>query len=518
MIYDAEVQTLADLVRVQARRFADRPAITCEDSSVTYAELAARAERQGRRLHALEIQPGARVAILAKDSIDYLAMLFAVVQRGATLVPLNWRLDADDISYIVENAGCQALFVDSQCQKLGQRAAVRCPLLPVTEAADDQTESQLDTGALAAPGLVTVNPSDTAIQMYTSGTTGRPKGVQLPHDSFFAIAREFHKRKQRWIGWSPDDVSLNVVPMFHIGGLWWMIRGLSSGAHNVLLPQFVGWQAIEAIERHRVTKAAMVPAMIRVTLSEPDAEPRRFQSLKTMIYGGSPISPALLREAIETLGCDMVQIYGLTETGNMAVCLPAEQHANPARLLSAGTALPGVELEVIDTEGRPVPPGVTGEVRIKSPARMTGYWNQPEATAATLRDGWIYTGDAGHLDEEGYLYISDRIKDMICCAGENVYPAEIERVLLEHPAVSELAVIGVPHEQWGEAIKAVAVLRPGAELSIQELRSFARDRLAAFRLPSSLDIVESLPRTPSGKVRKQALRAQYWANQARRVN
>jgi acyl-CoA synthetase (AMP-forming)/AMP-acid ligase II len=297
------------------------------------------------------------------------------------------------------------------------------------------------------------------------------------------------------------------------------MTGLNAGATNVVMDAFAGWRLLEHIERERVTKVCMVPAMIQVALSEPRAPTTDFASLGHVVYGGSPIPRSLLERALSTFGCDLVQIYGLTETGNTAVCLRGEDHLDlgSERLKAAGRPYPGVALRVIDGQGRDLPAREVGEICIRSPANMVGYWNRPEATAETLVDGWVHTGDAGYLDESGYVYVHDRIKDMVLYAGENVYPAEIESVLCAHPAVREAAVIGVPDERWGELVKAVVVLNEGASVRVRELLAFARASLADFKVPKSVDFVDALPRTPSGKIRKAVLREPYWAGRERQV-
>ncbi|WP_394828816.1 long-chain-fatty-acid--CoA ligase [Pendulispora albinea] len=509
MIYDPNVTTLASLIRTQARERPDRIAIVCEEQRITYAELAERSLERAAQLAALSVSKGDRVALLAKDGIASVELLFGCALLGAIFVPINWRLQPAEVTYIVEKASCRAIFVSSELAALAADAGRSCPVVPLEARAHD---------APRVVGFPAIDTNDAAIQIYTGGTTGYPKGVQLAHRSFFAIAREFWERKERWLGWTEDDVSLCAVPLFHIGGVWWLVRGLASGATNVLLPQFVGWKAIEAIARHRITMTAFVPAMIAMMLAEPDASPEKFRSLRNAGYGGSPASPALIQAAMKAFGCDVLQVYGLTETGNMAVWLTPDDHKNhPERLLAAGKPYPGVEVKIIDPQGDRLGPMQTGEICIRSPAAMLGYWNDEEATRQTLRDGWIHTGDAGYLDADGYIYISDRIKDMICSAGENVYPAEIERVLSAHPAIREVAVIGVPHPEWGEAIKVVVSLEPGAELDLRDMRTFCRGKLASFKVPSSLDIVDALPRTAIGKIKKTALRETYWAQEARKV-
>jgi long-chain acyl-CoA synthetase len=286
----------------------------------------------------------------------------------------------------------------------------------------------------------------------------------------------------------------------------------------IVVGSFVAWQALELIQRHGVTKACMVPAMIQMLLAEPTCATTDFSTLEHMVYGGSPITRTCLTKAMERFGCGFAQIYGLTETGNTAVCLRPEDHGRDDLLKAAGRPYPNVRAKVVDASGNPLDTGEVGEVCLHSPANMVGYWKNPEATAQTLIDGWIHTGDAGHIDDEGYVFVSDRIKDMIICAGENIYPAEVESVLASHPAVLEAAVIGVPDERWGELVKAVVVLRPGMSAPSAELLAHCRRDLADFKVPRSVDFTDALPRTPSGKVRKHILRKPYWEGRDRQVN
>jgi len=292
------------------------------------------------------------------------------------------------------------------------------------------------------------------------------------------------------------------------------------GGRGVVLNTFVPWEALELIGKYQITKVAMVPAMIQFCMAEPTFETTDFSSVQGFLYGGSPIAPALLRKAMDAFQCGFFQIYGMTETGNMAVCLRPEDHDlnNEVRLKAAGKPLPGVEVKITNPNGELVLPNQIGEICIKSPSRMIGYWNRDEATQETLNEGWIRTGDAGYQDEEGYIFVCDRVKDMIIYSGENLFPAEIEAVLSEHEAVAEVAVIGVPSEQWGEIPKAFIVQKPGYALKKKEMRAFAKERMADFKVPRSFEFIDKLPRNPSGKVLKRVLREPYWNTMERQVN
>ena len=525
MIHNDAIQTLADLATVQAEQFPTQRALIFQDQALTYEQLHQRSNQAANALLATGIRAGMRVACLARDCLQGYEILFGCAKIGAVLVPVNWRLTAPEIRYILQDAEVELLIVGPKFYPLVtsiQPDLERLKIIVALDAAskDWPAYEHWLKDASEDPLHTMIQAEDVAVQMYTSGTTGHPKGVQLAHYSFFAIARAFAQQNQRWIGWNRQDISLIALPLFHIGGLWWAIRGLVAGAENVLLESFIATEAIRTIAAYGVTKTCLVPAMMQAMLAEPSCRDTGFSTLDTIVYGGSPIAETLLTKAIDTFGCDFVQIYGMTETGNCAVCLPASDHTLdlPQRLKAAGKPFPGVSIAVLNPQQASLPAGEIGEICIQSPANMAGYWKLPEATAKTLIDGWIHTGDAGYLDEEGYIYICDRIKDMICYASENVYPAEVENILYQHSAIAEAAVIGVPDPQWGEAIKAMVVLKPGTEATALDIINFARGKIANFKLPRTVEFLDALPRTPSGKVQKGKLREKYWQGYERKVN
>ncbi|WGV29174.1 long-chain-fatty-acid--CoA ligase [Halotia branconii] len=525
MMYNSEIATLADLPRVQARKLANARALIFKDKSLTYIQLDRRSNQVANSLLTQGIKPGARVAFLAKDSLKSYEILFACCKIKVVFVPINWRLAAGEVSYILRDANVEILFVGAEFYQLVESIRNEIDSVKTIIALEKVDSNYLSYDIWSQEHSdeslnIVVTANDVAVQMYTSGTTGRPKGVQLGHYSFFAIAKEFAQRNQTWINWNETNNSLLTLSLFHIGSLWWAIRGLAAGAENIVLENFIGVEVLEAIEKYRITKTFMVPAMIQVLLNEPLCQKTDFSSLEYVIYGGSPIAESSLKNAIATFGCNFVQIYGMTETGNCAVSLPAQDHTSTNKniLKAAGKPFPGVSIAIINSEGKKLSCFEVGEVCIKSPANMIGYWKLPEATAKTLVDGWIHTGDAGYVDEEGYVYICDRFKDMILYGGENVYPAEIENILYEHPAIREVAVIGVPDEDFGEAIKAIVVLKTGMKATALDIINFVRGKIADFKLPRSVEFTESLPRTPSGKLQKAKIREKYWQGYERRVN
>jgi long-chain acyl-CoA synthetase len=370
----------------------------------------------------------------------------------------------------------------------------------------------IDPGTTSAEG-------DVAFQLYSSGTTGRPKGVMLSNANLFtlmSVAAEMWELTE-------DSVVLVAMPLFHIGGGGWATVGQFVGATSVIVREFDPAAVVRLFAEQKITNALLVPAMLQFILMVPGVETADFSSLRTLVYGASPISEDVLARSLRVFKCRFWQAYGLTETVGAVVNLPPEDHdpdgPKKYRLRSCGVPGPGVELRIVDPDTTDtLPIGEVGEIWIRSPQVMIGYWHMPEETEKSITpDGWFRSGDAGYLDEDGYLFLHDRVKDMIVSGGENVYPAEVENVLMAHPAIADVAVIGVPHDKWGETAKAIVVRKPGAEVTEQEIIDFAREQLARFKCPTSVDWVDALPRNPSGKVLKKDLREPYWAGLARRV-
>ncbi|MBO0856613.1 MAG: AMP-binding protein, partial [Nocardia sp.] len=348
---------------------------------------------------------------------------------------------------------------------------------------------------------------DAVVQLYTSGTTGRPKGVVLAHRSFFAVRDALAAAGEQWIDWRPGDVGLVGLPGFHIGGMWFAVQSLAAGATTVTMPRIDPAAAVALVAEFGVSMACMVPATLQWMLAEPTADAAALSSIRTIVYGGAPMPDRVLAQAESVIGCEFAQIYGLTETGNTAVFLsPADHRDGGQRLRSVGRPYPGFAVKIIGPDGISLPTGRVGEICLHTPAHMLEYFANAAATASTLVDGWIHTGDAGYLDADGYLYLSDRIKDMIIVGGEHVYPAEVERVLLEHPAVADVAVVGAPDAQFGELAHAVVVSRPGVRVTTNELLTFAGRRLAAHKVPATFEFAKGLPRNASGKVQRHRLR------------
>jgi fatty-acyl-CoA synthase/long-chain acyl-CoA synthetase len=520
---DRRSWALSDVIRAHARARADHPAIICEDRQLTYSQLHRESNRTARALLAEGLGPGSRIAFLGKESEFYYDLLYACAKSSMVLVPINWRLTSGEVDHILRDSDAELLLVEQEFLDLVAQLRDALPRLRTVVAADGPAgpgggflawKAGQPTEDLDLDG----GPDTPVAQLYTSGTTGLPKGVVLAQRSFFAVRDALDSAGLDWIDWQPADKSLLTVPGFHVGGLWWATQGFNAGITNVAMRMFVSKDAVSIIRRQGITTACVVPAMLQMMLAEPGVTRGDFATLRKVVYGGSPISESLLDRCIATIGCDFAQIYGLTETGNTAVCLPPSSHVPGCpQLKAAGRPYPGIELKVIDAAGTPVPVAAIGEICIKTPARMIEYWRLPDATAQTLIGDWIHTGDAGYLDQDGYLYICDRIKDMIIVAGENVYPAEIENALAKHQAVAEAAVIGVPDERWGEAIYAFVVTKPGEKVTPRELMLFLGTHIAAFKMPALFCFVEQIPRNPSGKILRRVLRDKFWADRESKV-
>jgi long-chain acyl-CoA synthetase len=516
--------TLAGLIRERAGERGDEPAIIFGDDVTTYADLDRRSNQVAQALRAAGVGRGDRVAIIDRNGPEFFELLFGAAKLGAVLVAVNWRLAPSEMAFIVTDSTAPVLLIGpeviDQLDDIGE-----LPLVRLMVALGRGSDRVAYTDWLAAqpdddPGVVTAD-DDVVVQMYTSGTTGLPKGALVTNANFAAQLRLVGDL----VGLTNRSTVMSVMPLYHIAGLANALLGLSRGAPVIVHREVNPAAIVDAIESHRVTFAILVPAVIQLVLAVPGIDGRDLSSIEAIGYGASPISEAVLLRACEVFG-DLYQLYGLTETTGAVTALPPADHRadgpNPQRLRSAGRPFPGQEVRVVEpgADGwTDVPVGRVGEVVIRGPLVMKGYWNRPEATAQAIDgDGWFHTGDAGYFDADGYLYIHDRLKDMIISGAENVYPAEVENVLMAHHAVADAAVIGVPDDRWGETVKAVLVRAPGSSADDQAIIAFCQARLAHFKCPTSIDWIEILPRNPSGKILKRELRRPYWVGRDRAVN
>ncbi|NNE73747.1 MAG: long-chain-fatty-acid--CoA ligase [Acidimicrobiales bacterium] len=516
-----KIDSVVDIIRGHTAERPDAPMVTLDGTTKTWAEVTTRAGQVAHALQANGVGSQDRIAYIDKNAIEYFELLFGGAMINAVLVAVNWRLAGAEMRYIVNDSEATVLVVhDSFAPQLAEMIELGLDSNPhivvIGDAGEHQSyEDWVGSGDSADPGFEPAS-SDVCLQLYTSGTTGLPKGAQLTNGNFAALL-------ETAASWDMDSSSVNLaaMPLFHIGGSGWALFGMSMGAHTVLLRELDPGAALDLIETNKISHAFLVPAYLQFLQLMPWQE-KDLSSMELVAYGASPITEEVLVGAMEMFKCDFVQVYGLTETTGAVTQLMPEDHdpgGPKAHLLrSAGSPLPGVTLKIVDTDtGNTVPDGEVGEVWIHSPANMLGYWKLPEATAEALPgDGWFRSGDAGYL-EDGFLFIHDRVKDMIVSGGENIYPAEVENALMAHDAVADCAVIGVPHDKWGETPKALVVLAEGASADADELISFCKGRLAGFKCPTSVDYITDIPRNPSGKILKKDLRAPFWEGRDRKV-
>lgn len=503
------VATFGEIIASHAAARGGAIALRYGQSTWTYAGY----QRQANRIAAMLVTSGyeksARIAWIGLNSDVVPLLALAAATAGMIFVPVNWRLADAEVRHILADCGASCLFIgDLPCERI---AAFQRSGMAVRDAAQltDPAGKELP-GPLAAP--TENDPEAICMLVYTSGTTGVPKGVMLSHRSLFATSACRQIASVPWDDWSSSDVTLVPVPLAHIGGFGMLARTLFFGGEVVIQPTFEAGQVLGAIDQDRISKLGLVPTALKMVIDHPRSRQVDYSRIRTIVYGAAPISTDLLREAIEVFGCEFAQSYGMTETSSTCVALPPEDHdvAGNPRMRAAGKPLPGTQLRITGDEGVPVPAGVVGEIEILSVAIMAGYWGKPDDTAAVLgADGWYRTGDAGYLDEDGYLYIMDRKKDMIITGAENVYPAEVENALASHTQVSECAVIGVPHPLWGESVMAIIVPQAGATPEKSELEHWARQSVAGYKVPRSWAFVQELPRNASGKIDKAALRRTF---------
>ncbi len=509
--------TTAGFLRHWARLRPDHPALLWSGGRLTYAELHERTSRVAQALRAAGVGPGDRVAFLDKNGPEQVELFFGAAKLNAVPCPVNYRLAPPEISFIVADSQAKVFVVGEEFAPAVEKVADE--LTGVRILTTGARYEEWRDGHPAEDPEEPLGAGDIAYQLYSSGTTGRPKGVQLTQSNLLAGMDLY----PQIMGFGPDSVSMVPMPLYHIGGGGWALAGFAQGATNVLIREIVPDKLIDTIVTERVTHGFLVPAVLQFMLAVPGVAERDFSALKALLYGASPISEKVLAESVRTFGCSFVQAYGLTESTGTVIYLPAADHdpdgPNRHRLRAVGVPIPGSEAKVVDpATGGEVPTGTVGEIWVKGPTVMAGYWHMPEQSAATVTDGgWLHTGDAGYQDADGYFYIHDRVKDMIVSGGENVYPAEVENVIMSHPGVADVAVIGIPSERWGETPRAMVVRAPGSEVTEAELLGFCRERLAGFKCPTSVEWLAELPRNPSGKVLKKDLRAPFWEGRTRMV-
>jgi acyl-CoA synthetase (AMP-forming)/AMP-acid ligase II len=522
MIALDQLSCVADISRYQAKINANRVAQIFEGRETTYAKLDEMASQIANGLIKEGCQPNTRIGYLGKNSDYFFEVMSGAAKANVVIAGVNWRLAAPEIEYIINDACVDILFVGADFYEIIEQLQSSLSSVRKVIAIDgdhnvwtDYREWR-DSQEVSDP-MLPISHDDDVIQLYTSGTTGHPKGVQLTNGNYLDVLDQ--AANGGWGDWNEGEASIVAMPIFHVAGVNVGVVGLCQGLTNVILKDVDPVVILDLLEKYKIKYAFFVPAVIMFLNSIPGVRDRDFSNLDMLLYGASPISEEVLLTAKEIFKCDFCQVYGLTETCGAGTILPPEDH-DPAlgKLRSCGKPAPTAEICILSEQGKRLPPNEVGEIVYQSKSLMKGYWNKSEATAKSIQDGWFFTGDAGYLDEDGYLYIHDRIKDMIVSGGENVYPAEVENALFAHEAVGDVAVIGVPDDKWGEAVKAIIVLKPNSEANEADIISHCRDKIAGYKVPKSIDFTDVLPRNPSGKLLKRELRKPYWEGKTRQIN
>jgi acyl-CoA synthetase (AMP-forming)/AMP-acid ligase II len=510
-----------------AKTFPGQLAIAYGDYELTYGEANRRINRAANALCTLGMRKGSHVAILMRNRPEFLETLFACFKAGIAAVPMNFRLHPKECSFVIANAEAEVVVLDEEFRDSLFVLKDEMPRVRHFICVGEPLAGMLHYESLLepeSPGFreVDVGRDDLAWLFYTSGTTGQPKGAMLTHHNLMAMTMSFFA-DMACLG--PGDVILHAAPLSHGSGLY-CLPNIAKAAANVILESksFEPKSVFETIERRKVTNMFLAPSMIKRLVTSPEIEKHNLGSLRCIHYGGAPIYVEDLKESVQKLGPVLVQLFGQGESPMTITYLRKEEHLlqgteeEMKHLASAGIARTDVEVKIVDEKDEEVPNGVMGEIVVRGEVVMKGYWKNSESTARTLRGGWLHTGDLGIMDEKGYVYLLDRSKDMIISGGENIYSREIEDVVLKHPGVFEAAVIGVPDEKWGEAVKAIVVVKEGAkDVTEDEVINFCKSYLASYKKPKSVEFVEAIPKNSYGKVLKREIREKYWKNETRRV-
>jgi len=498
-----DVQTIDEVLRRHGESAPESIAVEFEGLTITYRQLDRDATRVANWLSKKGIVPGDRIAAISRNNAGILRLIFAASRLGAVLVQLNARLTVPEISFMLEDSEARLVFSDAGCSNTAQEAVIRAPRCGghylISESGDIEA-LQAD----APPASYAESSRDAAVlQLYTSGTTGGPKGVVLTQANLLALARGGCEALGHF---GSRTANLICLPIFHVGGIDWLMFALLSRSPIVLMKDVIPKAVLTALVDKEVTGMLLVPTVVRMVVEEAEQRNVSIPSLKMLTFGASPMTTELIARTRKVFpNASLYHVYGMTETSGMFTSIRVSEQ----RLESCGKPWTGSEIKVIDESGKPLGPNQVGHIICRSPQLMPGYWKRPEANEEILREGWFHTGDAGYLDEEGFLYVKDRVKDMVKTGGENVYPAEVEEALSGHPSVAEVAVIGVPDPKWDERVLAVVRLRQGHVLDRASLEEFARRKLAGYKVPRQYETVDELPRTASGKVVKSELRARF---------
>ncbi len=518
---------IGHLLTKSARAYPHKLAVAYGSAKWNYTQFNSRANRLVNTLYRLGIRQGDNIALLQYNNPEMLVSMFACFKAGCGAVPINFRLHPNEFSFIIDHSDAKAVILSPEFNKALMDCRERLPkvrhfitlagagsgMLDFEKLLSQESDQLLDAD---------VHPDDLAWLFYTSGTTGMPKGAMLTHRNLLAMTMNFYA--DICPGFGPDEVVLHAAPLSHGSGLY-ALPNIGKAASNVILEakSFDPELVFKTIEHYRVTNMFAAPTMINVLINSPTVDKYDHGSLKALNYGGAPMLVEDLKAAIAKLGPCLVQLFGQAESPMTITYLPHKDHiveGTPeqiSRLASAGFARTDVEVRILDTHQKTLPANEMGEIVTRSDLVMKGYWRNPAATAETIVNGWLHTGDMGYMDDNGYLFIMDRSKDMIISGGENIYPREIEEVLIKHSAVREVAVIGIPDPRWGEAIKAIVAQVPQKSVSEKELIDFCKDSIASYKKPKSIDFVDELPKNNYGKILKRELRAKYWEDKERKV-
>ncbi len=508
---------IGDFLTRAAEHHPNQPALIWGDQVLTYSETNRRADSIARGLRRLGLERGARVGILQWNCPQLIESYFAVWKAGGCIVPLNARFVAEEVIYHLSDPRATAVIFGVEFREMMNQIRSALPSVKHLVCTGEPIEGQIGYEELVAENFgknqstVDVPEDDLAWLFYTSGTTGRPKGAMLTHGNLMFMAISWVADLMRL---EPEDVGLHAAPLTHGAGFHTLALMLKACPQVILKPhRFEVEGFCKTVANHRVSNTWLVPTQIKMLLNYSELEKWDVSSLKWVVYGGAPMYVEDLKEALRRIGPVFVQLYGQGETPMTGTYLRAREHVTEGpqakRLASCGHARSGMEVKILNAEDKEVQRNETGEICVRGPTVMKGYWERPEATGEALRNGWLHTGDVGYMDQYGYVYILDRTKDMIISGGSNVYPREVEEVLLQHPAISEVCVIGVPDKFWGEAVKAVVVLKKEAKVSAEEIIAFAGQHMAGYKKPKSVDFVSEIPRSAYNKVLKRELRDRY---------
>ncbi|HEY0939762.1 MAG TPA: long-chain-fatty-acid--CoA ligase [Steroidobacter sp.] len=513
-------QSLHRAVRVHPRKIAT----ICGDRRHDYATFHERVVRLAGALRAAGVKAGDRVGILSLNSDRFVEFFFGTWWAGGVVNPCNIRWSASEIAYSLSDCDTRVLLIDDQFLPILPQLRAQAPCLgTVIHCSDGPTPDGLSSYesliASSEPAEEIVRGGeDLAGVFYTGGTTGFPKGVMLPHRALYVNALAL----QAAYGDMSGMIGLHAAPMFYLADHDFLNTLALAGATHVTVPMFQPKAVAAIIEKERVTGALLVPTMLQMLVDAPTTREHDLSSITFLFYGGSPIAEAVIDRALPVMpNVRLLQAYGMTELGPVATILKPEYHTGPGRALgkirSGGQPCVICDVRIVDEHGREVPRGTVGEIAVRGPGVMLGYWNKPEETAKALKEGWMHTGDAGYMDEDGFIFIADRLKDMIVTGGENVYSGEVENALARHPCVLQCAVIAIPDERWGELVHASIVCRPGTSVTLEEVQVHCKALIANYKIPRSLELLDSLPISATGKVMKNKLRERFWSGRDRRV-